>query len=276
MSDHGIFVAGIIHSLAPQAQLHLFQVLNEYGIGTLEIIGAALEKVIQDLGNSALVVNLSLTLDIPIEKAHTKSDKKGVRDVLGEPILQKKSWLERVAWPAEWICDLVYALGSRVIAAAGNDRDGAKQGSPRPQARYPAALERVLGVGALPNTKTRPSPAVPLLTARYSNLSDKPAQSGITTLGGEEGQYEGVLGIYLEKFPDGSTSQAGWGWWCGTSFATPIISGTTAAVLSSMLSAHPPATTQEAIDELYAAQQFVTKENEDVLWVTQGAPSISA
>jgi len=31
MADHGLFVAGIIHSIAPQASLHLIRVLNDFG-----------------------------------------------------------------------------------------------------------------------------------------------------------------------------------------------------------------------------------------------------
>jgi hypothetical protein len=273
MNDHGIFVAGIIHSLAPEAELHLFQVLNEYGVGTLEIIGGALESVVTEFGKNTLVVNLSLTLDIPLEKGHTKAWKKDVDDVLGEKILRNKSWLERVAQLTEWISDLIYSLGSRVIAAAGNDYKEVEHGPQRPQARYPAAFERVVGVGALPRFKRHPSAAVPLRTASYSNLADRPKEKGITTLGGEEGAKEGVLGIYVEEFPNGSPSRNGWAWWCGTSFATPIMTGATAAVLSSMLSDDPRSTVEGAIQELYEAEAILTTGNEDVLFVTQGAPA---
>jgi hypothetical protein len=41
MTDHGLFVAGIIHTIAPQAELHLIEVLNPYGVGDLESITRA-------------------------------------------------------------------------------------------------------------------------------------------------------------------------------------------------------------------------------------------
>ena len=271
MTDHGLFVAGIIHSLARKAKLRLYQVLNRYGVGDLLSVARALQKIVDDLSDNPdtqLVVNLSLTLNTPVELGHSKNN-------LGGSILGRdKEWRDRQAWPMEWICDSVYALNSRLIAAAGNDREKGKE---RPAARYPAAFERVVGVGALPKSETGSSGR--RATASYSNKSDRPARKGITTLGGEEGETDGipqgVLGIYLGSFPksDNNPNPAenknGWGWWSGTSFATPIISGITAAVLSNM----PPGTTTEgAIEKLYAAQAILTDppDDEDVLSVKQG------
>src|SRR5258706_5938546 len=33
MTDHGLFVAGIIHTIAPAAEIHLYEVLNSEGVG---------------------------------------------------------------------------------------------------------------------------------------------------------------------------------------------------------------------------------------------------
>ena len=33
MSDHGLFIAGIIHSIVPKAKIHLVEVLNQWGVG---------------------------------------------------------------------------------------------------------------------------------------------------------------------------------------------------------------------------------------------------
>lgn len=290
MTDHGLFVAGIIHSLVQQADLHLFRVLNRYGVGDLLDIAQALQLVYMkslntndNFSKKKLVVNLSLTLNIPLEDGHLND--------LGSTILHSTnsryessfckmiqsfiswicrlvhgpSWLERQAWPLEWICDLIPALGSGVIAAAGNNYDARKQ-TERPQACYPAAFESVVGVGALPKRKAPLLPAEEPIPASYSNLADRPPRAGITTLGGEEGVGEGVLGIYLGNFPDKSPNNSGWAWWCGTSFATPIISGMTAAVLSG----NPGITTEGAIQALYDRQAFWTGSGEDVLEVTQG------
>jgi hypothetical protein len=284
MTDHGMFVAGIIHSLAPQAELHLYQVLNRYGVGDMLSIARGLQQVQDQFSKNQLVVNLSLTLNMPLDDEHINN--------LGPKILDQRrsrcahftqkiidflcrlmfgpSWFDRQAWATEWICDLIYTLNSRVIAAAGNDYDRTQQ-QRRPQARYPAAFTRVLGVGALRKIKPFPAAAASPEPASYSNLADRPPRKGIATLGGEAGEGQGVLGIYLGKFPPSGNrdmaieSTNGWGWWAGTSFATPIISGMTAAVLSSM----PPATTQEAIETLYSAQPIFTESGEEVLFVIQ-------
>lgn len=254
MTDHGLFVAGIINSLAPKAELHLYQVLNQYGLGDLRSIARALQQVFNDFQENKLVVNLSLTMNMPLEEGHLKAN-----DVLGvgREILKRKASIERQSRIFEWICDLVDTLDSRVIAAAGNESKSSDQ---RPGALYPAAFDRVLGVGALEDDDGSVVPA------SYSNLADKPTNKGLTTFGGMPGEKKGILGVYVGPFPDGSPNENGLAWWSGTSFATPIISGITATVLSKM----PGAITEEAIIKLFEAQTKFTNDDEDVLTVAQG------
>jgi hypothetical protein len=306
MTSHGLFIAGIINTLAPQAELHLYQVLNRFGVGNLASIADALQEVYERFVDQPLVVNLSLTINIPLVKQHSQDDDD---DDMGRSLLASReeeendenSWSKRQDLAAKRICELALAIGKRVIAAAGNNRKEAKQPG-RPQACYPAALDSVLGVGALPRINKPPSdPAERLKTTSYSNLSDRPNGTGITTLGGEEGKRKGILGIFIDKIPsrdpnstepgdddsddngpdnDGPDDRAaretnppnGWGWWAGTSFATPIISGITAAVLSNL---PDESKTEDAIVELFGAQSFETEDSEDVLFVTQGPPTPS-
>jgi len=317
MSDHGLFVAGIIHTLAPKAAIHLIQVLNRYGMSDLTSISRGLQKVIQKDGTgNNVVVNMSLTINFPIESEHiTTDDPVGRR--LGEQILSHKNerswwieilcwivniicwliaylfgirlrgceptWYDRQTWAMMWICKSVSALNSNIIAAAGNRR---RQEGPRPQAEYPAAFLDVLGVGALPKyTDPPPDQNARLDTTSYSNFSDRPNGTGIATLGGEAGAEAGVLGIYVGEFPkDASGNQesndSGWAWWSGTSFATPIVSGIVAAMLSNM----PGASPRQVIDKLLnpqtppgaqPASRRRTKENEEVLFVAQSSSSSS-
>jgi hypothetical protein len=270
MTDHGLFVAGIIHTIAPSAEIHLYEVLNPDGVGDLESIAMGLWNVAEEQyrlmqGGLArqLVVNCSLVLNIPLEDTHPHED-------FDPRLFSVPQWPECQGWPVERICDLLYALGSRVVAAAGNDREDTN----RPHARYPAALNSALGVGALPKLDGS-SRTGRLPTASYSNLSDRPEYIGVTTLGGEPDEGAGVLGLYLGKFPSPYATRRNtkdWAWWCGTSFATPIISGVTAAVLSGR---PPGSTTEQAIRMLYSAgviQNDQTDAHEDALRATQVYP----
>jgi hypothetical protein len=325
MSDHGLFVAGIIHTIAPAAELHLYEVLNSQGTGDLESIARGLWKVAdeqykvwKETGNfQRLVVNCSLMLDISLDGDPDSPDT--ARIIADEPLpiighrltdmdqafldkirtdfnkIDPDKWVVRSGSVIMWICDLLFFLGSRVIAAAGNDWDPTDLG--RPRARYPAAFPSVQGVGAL--KKEQPQTAIVgnqnYEVASYSDLSDEPGKVGVATLGGEAGAERGVLGIYLGEFPEplpGEWSifhrivnwlaklfggrfvypknETHWAWWAGTSFATPILSGVIAAVLSQTA---PPPTTEGAIVELYRAhaiKESRTDYQEDLLSVTQG------
>ena len=304
MTDHGLFVAGIIHSLARNAEIHLYQVLNPYGVGDMTSVTNALNEFYENFASSCkqLVVNMSLTFNMPLEEGHIVL-KDGRLDEVGKQILSYKPrpfvtwlckilnyifgwpilpWFDRQVQPLEDICDKLNRQGAHVIAAAGNDR---KTG--QPHARYPAALDIVLGVGALP--KFNPTlVSAPLSGASYSNLSDRPKEIGITTFGGEEGEAQGVLGIYVGDFPSigksgSKASENGWAWWCGTSFATPIISGITAIALTGQ----PPSPSndgissraKEVINQLLDDPQtvaigpnLITNQNEGVLGIRQGPP----
>src|SRR4030095_12775981 len=46
ISNHGLFIAGIINSIAPMASLRLIEVLNPHGVGTAETLVAGLAKLL--------------------------------------------------------------------------------------------------------------------------------------------------------------------------------------------------------------------------------------
>ena len=300
MTDHGLFVSGIIHWLAPQAEFHLYQVLNSYGVGDMLSVTDKLKEFYKGfvLSDQPLVANLSLEFNMPLEAGHiapTDSER------LGEQILHYKPWgiiswicnilyllfgwdirpwFDRQIQPLSDICDDLNQWGVHVVAAAGNDAS-----TGQPHARYPAALNSVLGVGALQkfdlNSNSLPQ------SASYSNLSDRPRAVGITALGGEAGD-QGVLGIYIGDFPPntiiGSTgttpSKNGWAWWSGTSFAAPIVSGVIARALSAQTSLANRTgifnnRAKEVINRVLPPTvrpqgRLRTKNLEDVLEVTQG------
>lgn len=287
MNDHGLFAAGIVHTLAPCAKIHLYQVLDEYGVGNINSIAWGFDQVVQHIRNSPgrlVIVNCSFILDLPLQHKHCYTylgeDKECFLDLYTQfdqelewlilSYARDPVWLQRQISMLEMPCNLIYTLNSRVIAAAGNDWRP-ERGGPRPGARYPASFDSVQGVGALPKALRR-SPDGRRKSASYSNLADKPTKIGVATLGGEEGESQGVLGLYLGELPGGEANRTHWAWWAGTSFAAPIVSGVTAAMLSSIPGPRPRAV-QEAIDGLYDSglmQESATVDEEDILDVIQG------
>lgn len=241
MADHGLFVAGIIHTIAPQASLHLYEALNLYGIGSLETIARRLVQVsdlLASLRNSGnrqpLIVNCSLALGVSVNDPD-------LPEQLKDPEL-----LEDMTVSFEKIIEQLDHDDVIVVAAAGNDAHE-KEDEPgtvqRPPARFPAAFDQVIGVAALP--QEHPGQGQPHKAASYSNLADRPKTIGYATLGGEPGAGKGVLGVYIGDLPkvkagvnkpekaknmlpkdiEYTRNDTGWAWWAGTSFATPIISG---------------------------------------------------
>jgi len=147
----------------------------------------------------------------------------------------------------------------------------------------------VLGVGALPKDTVWGNTPYP--PSSYSNIADQPGEVGVTTFGGEGGEGKGVLGLYIGEFPvdpnpswwqrflswlitllggrvAGPQNLTDMAWWAGTSFATPILAGTIAAVLSDI----QPARTEDAIEGAYHQRLIMENQTiaeEDAIDVTQ-------
>jgi hypothetical protein len=326
MSDHALFEAGIIHSIAPEATIHLIEVLNPLGVGDLLTLAEGFHTIFHKIYKEAppgrkLVVNCSLMLELPIEDGHCYADDKKKDAVDKEPpdnvddvnfeyeVLQLATEDQDTVLEINELCKKFFGVGRQVVAAAGNDWENGKARRRRqklpilgpPLARYPAGFASVVGVGALRKNSFNPQTGKHE-TSKYSNLGDRPAGDGIMTLGGEEGETHGILGLYLsEKFPkrshinsdndknkitmytrtsnqdEAKNEDNRWAWWSGTSFATPILTGTIAAVLSSKL---PGGTyqfdnTQAVIRALYTnkiIEDEMTDAQEDVMDVKQDRP----
>lgn len=299
MTDHGLFVAGIIHSIVPEANIHLVEVLNQYGVGDFTSFVRGLRTVLNEIYNPKrkLVINCSWMLEFPRDPLHCRHTHQTDPDAEFErEVLQFSMYDQATLLMLESLFNQFFFLGRQAIAAAGND--GREEDTSRIPSRYPAALEKVTGVGALPKMLRRTSNGE-FQSAIYSNLADEPKIKGIMTLGGEEGEGNGVLGVYVGEFPvepnpsiwrsflnwlivllggrvAGPRNLTKWAWWAGTSFATPILTGAVAAVLSS---SDQIATTQDAIEKLYSSGiigdskmgvvMATTDVGEDVMAITQ-------
>lgn len=276
MTDHGLFIAGIIHSIVPNAEIHLVEVLNQYGVGDFASFVQGLRTVrrVINKADRKLVINCSWTLEFPLHGNHCRHIGLGNPDSEFErEVLEFSKTDTATPHSMDLLFGHFFGLGKQAIAAAGNDgRTGDKE---RAMARYPAALKSVKGVGALPKSLEKGSNKKYRPTA-FSNLSESPdnrgvVNRGVVTLGGEEGEGNGVLGLYLGEFPDGSRNESKWAWWSGTSFAAPILTGAVASVLSI---GNKIVTTQDAIAKLYGKGAKIILDGqagkqEDALPVTQ-------
>lgn len=281
MPDHGLFVAGIVHDLAPNAKIECIRVLNDGGVGD----GQTLIKVFQDIlkrmappskGKKAgdlyqkpIVINMSL-VTTPYDKEITSRlpgvDPTTVRETL------------------ETLMKTMAAQGVVFVASAGNDSD------PRDTSmsmasdncvgkhlcpRFPASFEDVIAVGAL-DMLGNPT--------QYSNF---PGANGVSTYGGDLPKVikavnpeatppstdcmtkaevtDAIIGVYTAlSYPALSATDCepnypipnsnAWAYWSGTSFATPIISALAARILELKLRGKLQQSVRDAIKSAAGGQ----------------------
>jgi len=188
MPDHGMFIAGLIRDLAPEASIECIRVMNDFGVGDFMSFFQALTMIEERLrpdGNlygQPVVVNLSLVIGPPeCELARLGLEPRvtcQAEDTSSLPVL------------LSGLLNLMQSMarqGVTFVAAAGNDsdpRDFAMNPSEiHFNARYPAAFanptddfplfKAIIPVGAV-NRKGEP--------ATYSNY---PGPYGVATYGGE-------------------------------------------------------------------------------------------
>jgi len=273
MPDHGLFVAGIVRDIAPNAHVECVRVLNDYCTGSLPTLTKALEAIHNrmllinpdtkksdgtyeqgDLLNKPVVVSLSLVIPDDMDVISPHGFEASDLDNLRKGLLSS-------------IQSLV-DLGVVFVASAANEGDSRyKPGNPdgvRPKALYPAAFayhglnppQMMIPVGAVDKH------------GNAASYSCYPGPLGISTYGGEvptaarqkrDGCFtepesvDAPIGIYTSlsypalsindcepnyPAPDGNA----WAYWVGTSFATPIIAALAARILEYMLRNSPPGT----------------------------------
>lgn len=274
MPDHGLFVAGIVNSIAPHAKLHLIEILDSHGIGTLQGLSQALHMLANRNDINRLVINCSLMISMPL-LGHPRKNLDW--DALAEDceLIRRMSQLVQLIRNE---LSVKYGARMHMVAAAGND---AERGH-RPQARLPAALDGVIGVGAGGPDGGH---------AEYSNLSDRPLGAGLVTFGGQahNGRADpatGMLGVFISPFPstngqtqpgasphpEASQEPNGWARWAGTSFAAPVISGT----LAMLVDKGTASDFVEAERLIREADTVQTTEDEEVFMVQQGVASTTS
>lgn len=256
VADHGVFVAGIIHSIAPDADIRMYPILDEFGVGGVFELMSALSQLQSDIASGKtcdkVVVNMSFVMTI-----FTSPHKDLLIMVLD--VLFKQRF-------AEFDDSNENASNAKVyiVAAVGNERRGTAQPAPPPEFPANYDIDNVIGVSAAmfrtqPNALAEAAEFSTFDTSDaqnvtiYSNAPETRPEKGFITFGGEAGMNSGlrqatqlgIIGIYLNPLPNlvGVSASnlnylpnpTGWARWAGTSFATPIISGALALCLSSEL-----------------------------------------
>jgi Subtilase family len=268
MADHGVFVAGIIRALAPKAKLHLIEVLNPYGLGSIETIALGLQHLAnRSPDQPRLLVNCSLVINIPpADLLAALKAQDPIWQEFDERTLQETSEILGV------ICQELRSQGVFLFAAAGNDgdpnadKDDDPNTIPHPKPHYPAAFPSVTGVAAL-QANDMPAP--------YSDVCDDPPVEGMAVFGGDvdptsnenADPSHGMLGVFTSlQYPDGRLNENGWARWAGTSFATPALTGAVAALIG----AEGIATPEEAITALRAIDPTPPTDVGESVHIAQG------
>lgn len=219
VKEHGLFVTGLIHALAPESDYHLYRVLDDRGCGDLFGLVEGLHLFMATASRSGgsldnVVFNMSMGVLQPRD-----ADERGLPGAIAS--------LEAAVLEA-------YERGGVLVAAAGND---SASGDFRLPAELPAAYQEVIGASAV-NNQVAP--------ACYSNRGDVAAPAGEANLDTENDPprcepmawtctatadgpacWWGVISL-------ATVSDTNYAYWVGTSFAAPLVSGLAAAADQSM------------------------------------------
>ena len=155
--DHGLFVSGLIHAIAPEADIQLIQVLDEHGCGRLFNLNEALFTFIAAMVNErdsldGAVINLSLGLqkprtDVEVEEGEDASQATPAPE--STPIAPKKIVIdadktvlvEDTVESLQQAIELAHERGAVVVSASGNDSwVGDAPLSPHLPAAYPSVI----------------------------------------------------------------------------------------------------------------------------------------
>lgn len=212
LSDHGLISVSLIHAVAPAAEIHLYQVLNDAGQGDLfSLLRAIIDFTRRSAGRLA-VINLSL------------GSACGLSATGGALALALLAFADQ---------------GGVTCAAAGNTSPPPPKASAIPAAQAPASLPYVIAVAASTRNGHR---------ASYSQRGDIAAPGG-EALGapgpGDPDDPIGLAASHPEAAHSGYVAMD-----AGTSFATPLVSGASALMLQAISQWPTGLTLERGIDRV--------------------------
>ena len=256
VDEHGLFVAGILHRVAPESSIHLVDVLNREGRGESYGLIKALYLLAEraaispendtSLPLEGVVVNLSLGTTLSEyfvnQKIHgSLKDLRKAAYVSPSPNHLLLSLLDDMVnhnyyiGSLRLIIKLLYELGAILVAAAGNDSD--KVVGERLK-QIPAAYPEVIAVAASTFDGKK---------ANFSNLGDIMAPGGGKTMPDVKSpsfDYETLQGdeyiqcSIMSIIPKIQYGDSGYAYWRGTSFSTPFVSGLLALMVQKLKVRH--------------------------------------
>jgi hypothetical protein len=228
ISNHGIFVASLIHSVAPASEIYLVRVLEDDGCGDLFTISQSIETFMQETLNEGgvdkIVINLSLGVHQP---------EKPTSFGLPEEVVSLQHTISETL-----------QRGAIVVAAAGNDSYASE--SPLDM-EIPASEPGVIGVAASNSSRER---------GCFSNaaMSSPPDTMNLSAPGGDGVLSETTGPCTVPKCRQNDddlclvglayTPTLRYIYWVGTSFAAPLVSGQEALRLEAGSTGSVPASTK--------------------------------
>jgi hypothetical protein len=220
IADHGLFATGIVHDVAPRAQIRLIRVLNDHGAGDSQVLIATLAALLGDEKlrpgpERRLIVNLSLAVDLPpgidllrfwypaaygtlkarlarglAQTTNPAPDVATLLAALPPPGPQLLQMLDLLHLDLKETVAALRDQGALVVAAAGNEnRPPAQPGQTRPPPVQPVSL---------PAPHPPPEPCWP---ARFDQVLGVAAVQGNQTAAtysnrGDVVTLENGLGVY--------------------------------------------------------------------------------